>query len=409
VVDCNMKLTFIIQSALRAINHHKGRSLLTILGIVIGITGIIATTAIGSGAQKKAREQILAYGSHSIAFSRGNWLAQGVTKRPKHFTEEVVETIRQQNNKIEFITPILRTHQSPIEYEGKPFSAHLRGMYPEGFAINEHKIERGILYTHNHEDRKENVVVLDAASAEAIFRWKNPIGQTLRLHGIPFTVIGVLEEPKVKGRWDIGQLFMYIPFSTGRKYFMKGGQRLDQFVMSTHNIKDNDAVIRQTVRTLRAAHNLEKGQPNDFLYFDRQGMADAAEGGSRIIGLFALIAASIALLVGGIGVMNIMLVAVQERTKEIGIKLALGATRTIILRQFLIESIFLCSTGGFLGIFIGLLISHGIAKFTSLPAIIEIAPMIIAFIITVLIGIFFGFYPARKASLLNPVEALTEY
>lgn len=404
-----MNLSFIIQSALRAISHHKGRSLLTILGIVIGIAGIIATTAIGSGAQKKTREQLLAYGSHSIAFSRGNWLAQGVTKKPKYFTEEDITNIRQQNSKIEFISPILRTHQSHIEYEGKPYSANIRGMYPEGFAINEHKLALGILYTQNHEDRKANVVVLDAATADAMFKWKNPVGETIRMHGIPFTVIGVLEEPKVKGRWDIGQLFVYVPFATGQKYFSKGGRSLDQIVMSTYDIKDNDAVIRQTVRTLRAAHNLKKGEPNDFLYFDRHGMADAAESGSKIIGLFALIAASIALLVGGIGVMNIMLVAVQERTKEIGIKLALGATRKIILRQFLIESIVLCSTGGFLGIIIGLAISHGIAQFTSLPAIVEVMPMLVAFMITVLIGIFFGFYPARKASLLKPVEALTEY
>jgi putative ABC transport system permease protein len=204
---------------------------------------------------------------------------------------------------------------------------------------------------------------------------------------------------------------MLIPFTVGKRYFDygRGSAVLGGIMLSTFDEKDNPSVMQQITTILRASHHLEENDPDDFMIFDTQMMAEAAEAGSKVIALFALIAASIALLVGGIGVMNIMLVAVQERTREIGIKLALGATGTIIQLQFLIEAVVLSVSGGLLGVAVGIGISYLLGHFTQLPAIVEIPPIIISFLMTVMIGLFFGFYPARKASLFDPVEALVEH
>lgn len=394
--------------AFRAIGHHKGRSLLTVLGIVIGIAGIIATSAIGSGAQKKARDQILSYGERSIDVWSGNWAAHNKIKPDVPLTIHDVETIGTQCEKIELITPLIKRNSLIIEFQGNKFDAELTGARECGFEINNEKAEMGSLFTQEHDLVKENVVVINKEAADALFKWTFPIGQIIRVNKIPFKVIGVLAPPKVPRRWDIGKLKVVMPFLTAQKYFCYSSTKVDCISFSVYNEQYNEEVKRQVTRILRASHRLEDNDPNDFMIWDIQGMAEAAEGGSKIIALFALIAASIALLVGGIGVMNIMLVAVQERTKEIGIKMALGAPGKTILRQFLIESVVLCMVGGLLGVGVGVGVAYGLEHFSTLPAIIEILPIIMGFLITIFIGIFFGYYPARQASLLDPVHALTE-
>lgn len=402
-----MNTALVIRMAMRAIGHHKGRSLLTVLGIVIGIAGIIATTAIGSGAQKKARDQILSYGERSIDVWSGNWAAHNKIKPDVPLTIQDTDIIALQCKKIQHISPLLRAHNI-IEFQGNKFEADIAGVRESGFAINDEKIEIGSFFTHEHDLFKENVIVINKEAADALFKWQSPIGQIIRVGKIPFKVIGVLMPPKVPRRWDIGKLKVVMPFLTMQKYFSYSTTTVHGISFSTYHEQDNEIVKRQVTRILRASHRLEDNDPNDFMVWDTQGMAEAAEGGSKIIGLFALIAASIALLVGGIGVMNIMLVAVQERTKEIGIKMALGAPGKTILRQFLLESVVLCMVGGVLGIGFGVGVAYALEHFSSLPAIIEITPIIFGFLITIFIGLFFGYYPARRASLLDPVQALTE-
>lgn len=402
-----MNIALVIRMAMRAIGHHKGRSLLTVLGIVIGIAGIIATTAIGSGAQKKARDQILSYGERSIDVWSGNWAAHNKIKPDVPLTIQDVDIIALQCKKIEYISPLLRSHNI-IEFQGNKFEADVAGVRESGFSINDEKINIGSFFTHEHDLFKENVVVINKEASDALFKWQSPIGQIVRVGKIPFKVVGVLMPPKVPRRWDIGKLKVIMPFLTMQKYFSYSSTTVHGISFSTYHEQDNEIVKRQVTRILRAAHRLEDNDPNDFMVWDTQGMADAAEGGSKIIGLFALIAASIALLVGGIGVMNIMLVAVQERTKEIGIKMALGAPGKTILRQFLLESVVLCMVGGVLGVGSGVGIAYALEHFSSLPAIIETTPIILGFLITIFIGLFFGYYPARRASLLDPVQALTE-
>ncbi len=402
-----MNIALVIRMAMRAIGHHTGRSLLTVLGIVIGIAGIIATTAIGSGAQKKARDQILSYGERSIDVWSGNWAAHNKIKPDVPLTIQDADIIALQCKKIEYISPLLRSHNI-IEFQGNKFEADIAGVRESSFSINDEKINIGSFFTHEHDLFKENVVVINKEASDALFKWQSPIGQVVRVGKIPFKVIGVLMPPKVPRRWDIGKLKVIMPFLTMQKYFSYSSTTIHGISFSTYREQDNEIVKRQVTRILRASHRLEDSDPNDFMVWDTQGMADAAESGSKIIGLFALIAASIALLVGGIGVMNIMLVAVQERTKEIGIKMALGAPSKTILRQFLLESVVLCMVGGVLGVGSGVGVAYALEHFSSLPAIIETTPIVLGFFITIFIGLFFGYYPARRASLLDPVQALTE-
>ncbi len=402
-----MTLLFTFRMVIRALSHHKGRSFLTVLGIVIGITGVVAITAIGRGSQKKARDQILSFGSKSIGFSMGNPNAKNVTKPPKPITLEEINAIKQQCPKIEHLSPCIWQHNCSIEYDGKLFSGRLQGVRENYLTINEQTMQSGGFFTKHHNERGDCVVVIDDIARENIFKYNDPIGKIIRLNKIPFTIIGVRAPPKIKSKWDSEQIRVYIPFIVAYNYFMFDKSQLG-FEVSTYHEKDSVEVTRQVTRILRSMHHLEDDEPNDFMSFDAQVMAEVAEKGAMIIAMFALIAAAIALLVGGIGVMNIMLVAVKERTKEIGIKMALGAPQKLILRQFLFESITLSALGGLIGILIGVTLSFLLARYTDLPAIVEITPVLIAFIITLLIGVFFGYYPAFKASRLNPVEALVD-
>jgi len=392
--------------SIKAISHHFARSLLTMLGIIIGIAGIIATFSIGRGAQKKTREEILSHGSKVIEFHRGNWMSHQSTRPAKEFTEEEIDLIASQVETIEYITPAIRVFQAVLEYGGTEYKVNPQGFKPCGFSIFEYEIDRGIFFTSLHEAYKENVIVIDHKAAQAIFGWQNPIDKVVRIMGIPFTVIGTLKKPKIEWRKE-PILDIFMPFATAKKYFLTD-YSFDTFFLTAYNTDDNGEIIRQAVRILRATHHLNNEEPSDFMYYDKRDIAAAAEKGAKIVGLFALIAASIALLVGGIGIMNIMLVAVKERTREIGLKLSMGATQKIILLQFLFEAIILCLFGGFGGIVVGLLAIGIISSATQLPSLLEVWPMVIALCVTFFIGVFFGFYPAFQASRLNPVDALAE-
>lgn len=400
-------ISLLTRSALHALSHHKGRSLLTMLGIIIGIGGIIVTSAIGKGAQVKAREQLLAFGSKAMQISAGNFLAR-TPKSPKLFSREELQRIQEQIPLIQYLSPKIATH-GEISYQAKTLAAEVEAFNADGFPISDLILHKGSLFNQNHVTRQEHVVVLPADTAKALFAWEDPLGKIIRINKIPFTVIGILAEPKIKSRWDIGQLDVYIPLSVGELYFNKELPNcFTRCNLSPFNEHDTDEIKRLTRRILRAAHNLSHDEPDDFMIWDLQSMAQAAEAGAKIIGLFALLAASIALLVGGIGIMNIMLVAVSERTKEIGIKMALGATKSLIRKQFLIEAIVLCLIGGSLGSLVGSGIAFFLSTFSGLPAIIELGPLLIALFITSLIGLCFGFYPAYKASNLNPIQALLD-
>jgi putative ABC transport system permease protein len=400
-----MMTHMMILMAFRAIRHHAFRSLLTLLGIVIGIAGIIAIVAVGKGAQKKARDQFLAYGSKSIDLSPGNFLARS-KKPPKRLTLDDINAIYAQCPSIQYVSPVIY-RQGNAEYEGDTKSVHFIGGSENTLQISERTLQSGVYFSRTDIERKENVVVLSHTTAESFFKLQDPRGAVIRINKIPFTVIGVLAPPKLKGKWDnLGFLDIFAPFSTVQKYF---GDYVNDLEMCTYTDAQVPEAIRQLEKVFRAAHHLEEGESNDFVIRDTQTFAAAAEEASKSVGLFSIIAALIALIVGGIGVMNIMLVAVKERTKEIGIKSALGATRNIIRTQFLLEAIAICMLGGLVGVVSGVTVSMVLDRFFHITAIVEPMPVLAAFLFTALIGLVFGFYPAESAARMRPVEALAEY
>lgn len=394
-----------VRMAFRAIFHHTVRSLLTLLGIVIGIAGIIAIVAVGKGAQKKAREQHLAYGSKSIDIESGNFMSP-TKKPPKPLKLDDIEVIRAQCPSVQYVSPMAFRGSVTVEYEGNTSSAKIMGVNEEAIHISERTMQIGTDLSLQHILHKENVAVLSPRMADFFFKLQDPCGSIIRINKHPFTVVGVVAPPKIKGKWEgLGLPEIYIPFSTHQKHF---GINIEVISMSTYTDEQVPEAVRQLEKVFRAIHHLEDGEQNDFMIWDRQTFAAAAEEAAKSVGLFAIIAALIALLVGGIGVMNIMLVAVQERTKEIGIKTALGATMNVIRMQFLLEAIAICMVGGIIGVTFGISASVVLDRMFSIPAIVELTPVLVAFFITVLIGLVFGFYPAERAARLRPVEALTE-
>lgn len=410
-----MQITLLLQTALRAIYKHKIRSFLTILGIMIGVGAIIITFSIGSGAEKKVQKQILAMGENAVFILPGDIIDRGSVRsssaNPSKLQEKDVYALKQQIPEIDKISRGLQSLQL-IEFGGNAVMQRIFGTDENALRINDNKLKRGTFFTEDDVKNRINVAVIGKEVAENLFKnGQDPIGKTIRIAKKPFTVIGIMDHIDFFWGTDNPNTRIYVPYSVAKKYYKEPGQKEEDLGFIALNLKTPKThptlpVIRKIKRVLRFMHDLDEEDKDDFIIFDQQSTTESAQEASGVIKMFALIAASISLLVGGIGVMNIMLVSVQERTKEIGIRLALGATQYVIQLQFLQEAVILSSIGGFIGVGLGLIGTVVISRITHLPAEIELLPMLGSLIITVMVGIFFGYYPARKASLLNPVDAL---
>ncbi|QQR49342.1 ABC transporter permease [bacterium] len=406
-----MNSRILIKSSLRALNHHKGRSFLTILGIIVGIASIIATLAIGYGAEEKMRKSILAIGNNYIELWRGNFTLEGATKsikqkETKKLTTADVTSLNNQCPGIKKISPVI-FDRGIIEYHGSAVMCDIKGGNDELLSVMGRSLSKGANMTQHHIQKGTRVALLGDQTAKDLFKTVDPIGRTIKVKNILFTVIGVIKKiDNAPGHRD-PNLDVIIPFTSAKKYLKNhNSSTIHGIVIAGKSLDKMPTIVRQIKKIMRARHNLGIDEPNDFSIIDQASMLKAAKASSTIFNIFLLIVASISLLVGGIGVMNIMLVSVTERTQEIGIRMALGASHALILQQFLIESVVLCFIGGIIGIVLGL-VTPFIAQYTfQLPAVIRIEPIIVAFCTIFLIGLIFGFYPAQKAARLNPVEAL---
>jgi putative ABC transport system permease protein len=407
----NTKLLF--KNAYRCLMHHKGRSLLTLLGIIIGIAAIIATLAIGYGVEEKIKKQIMTFGDNFIMVWAGNFAQEGVTqskrrKRPKRMTLEDIKAFKNQCPEIKQASPFL-SFREIVMYQGTNLLCQIKGGDENFLDVAGRKIERGDFFTSHHVQKKSRVIVLGNKTAKDLFKTIDPVGQIVQIKGLEFKVIGIIEKiGKALGSQD-PNFDSFIPYTTSKKYIHGViNNEIHGICISAKSVDQTQGLAKQIRKILRSRHNLEPEEPNDFMCIDQKGMMEAAESSAGTLNIFLLIIASISLLVGGIGVMNIMLVSVTERRKEIGIRMALGAPNRVILKQFLIESVVLCFVGGVIGIILGMIapyITHYVADF---PVVLKLHPVVISVFTIFLIGIVFGYYPAWKASRLNPVEALLE-
>lgn len=421
-----MKTIVLFKTALHAIARHAGRSFLTVLGIMIGIAAIVITFSIGRGAEEKIRKQIMTMGEGAMYVIPGNVITRGAVRsslaKPVRLTMRDLEAIRAQCPEIANISRSTFTLET-LEYGGSASKDRVLGSDANVLEINKNKLRLGSFFTNEHVYQRIPVAVLGDKIAEKLFGQEYPIGKAVRINGNPFMVIGIMEPQEHFWGTEDPNMRTFVPFTVARKLFRGpvtqpsedlgpisrvDQEDLDAIAIGARQDADVDVLLRRVKRILRFQHNIRPNEEDDFTILDQKSIARAAQDAAGVIKLFGLIAASISLLVGGIGVMNIMLVSVQERTQEIGLRMALGATKLLVQWQFLIEAMVLCALGGMIGVGLGVSGQAFMVRFTNLPSIIEMMPLVASLLITVLIGMFFGYYPARKASCLNPIDALLE-
>ncbi len=400
----------IFSIAIRAVKANKMRSVLTSLGIIIGVAAVIVMLSIGNGAQISIQNEMKTLGSNLIIVRSGVATSSGA--RGGHGSQPTMkagdgDAIQEKIEKIRLAAPILE-ETAQIVYGNTNWSTGITGTDNRMFEIKEWELSYGRLFSEADVKNAAKVAILGQTVVNELFGDVEPLGKTIRIKGIPFKVIGVLVGRGQSGMGQDQDDAVYIPISTAQKKVM-GTSFPDQvrFVMlqavdaeSTYTAQDE---IRQL---LRQRHNLGVNKEDDFVIMNLTQMMEMMENSTKIMTILLGAIASISLLVGGIGIMNIMLVSVTERTREIGIRMAIGAKAWDIRWQFLTESLVLSLLGGLIGVVIGLAGAELVAAFSSLPAKVSLFYVLLPFSFAGLVGLFFGFYPAYKASLLNPISAL---
>ena len=407
-----MKLLDAVISALDALRLHKLRSALTMLGIIIGVGAVITMIAIGSGAQAQVEEQIKALGTNLIVVIPGSVTSGGVRMGAgsrSSLTEDDAYAMQRELADVQAAAPALRG-TGQLVFGGTNWSTQFYGVTPEYFEVRNWVIATGKAFDPADVTGAGKVVLLGETVARSLFGDSDPIGQVVRVRKVPMEVIGVLER---KGQSLQGQDqddVILMPITTARNRILGGNQAKLRSV-GTISVKVRDGADMAHAEAelstlLRQRHRLQPGQPDDFTLRNLAEVLGAREESTRVMTMLLAAVASVSLLVGGIGIMNIMLVSVTERTREIGLRMAVGARAKDILSQFLVEAVTLALVGGMCGILLGVSGSYAIAHFAGWRTDLDVNAIVLAVSFAAAVGVFFGFYPARKASRLLPIEAL---
>jgi putative ABC transport system permease protein len=405
-----MNFLMTLRIAFKALGRNKMRSSLTMLGIIIGVGAVIAMIAIGSGAKARIQEQIASMGSNLLIVLSGSATSGGFrhgSGSVPTLTVDDAKAIAAELPAVKYAAPILRG-VTQVVYGNQNWATVSYGTTPEGLLIRDWPTVKGRSLIQADVDGAAKVCLLGQTVVEYLFGEMDPVGQVVRIKKFPFTVVGVLS---TKGQTTWGQDqddVVYVPLTTGQRLLF--GQQFPGMVWSisvqatapdTMNLAEE-----QITQLLRQRHRLRANQDNDFMIRNLTEAFSAAEESARVMSILLGAIASISLLVGGIGIMNIMLVSVTERTREIGIRMAVGARGKDILWQFLVEALVLSLIGGIIGILIGIGASQLISQMFKWPTLISIQALLLSFSFSGGVGIFFGFYPARKAAQMDPIEAL---
>lgn len=393
--------------ALEGLRANKLRSILTMLGIIIGVGAVIAMVSIGMGVREKVQGSIASLGSNLIIVSPGATSSSGVRQAAgsnTSLTNKDWQAIAREVQGVSLAAPSV-SRQYQIIYGNKNWITNVQGTTPEYLEVRNFTIEAGTFFSTKDIDTRTRVAVLGKTTADNLFVDINPIGQTIRINKAPFQVIGVLEaKGQSAGGMDQDDLIL-IPLTTAQERVL-GITYLHSISIQAQNADVINQVQQDITDLLRSRHRLGPTMPDNFTVRNLAAVMATAEETTQSITLLLGNIAAISLLVGGIGIMNIMLVSVTERTREIGIRKALGATYWNILLQFLIEAIVIGVTGGLIGIGLGIGASLAISSVAGWNTVVSVFSIVLAFAFSVFIGLFFGIYPARKAALLDPIEAL---
>ena len=404
-----MNFLAILKVAVRALNRNKLRTALTMLGIIIGVGAVIALVSIGQGAQAMIQDQINQMGTNMMFIMPGNVFFGGASLgagAASTLTEEDVQAMVKEIPTIAAASPVVRASGQMV-FGNQNWFSQIQGTNEKFPLIRNWKVERGDFFTDLDVRSADRVIVLGKTTADKLFSGVDPVGQMIRVRNLPFRVVGVLA---AKGQSMVGQDqddTAVVPYTTAQRKLL--GQQIpsiNQAMISAISPEASSITETQVAGLLRQRHKIQPGQTDDFSV---RNMTDVAQTSAQVTTLLTILLGSIAaisLIVGGIGIMNIMLVSVTERTREIGIRMAVGARPNYIRLQFLTESLVLSLVGGFVGVVIGGSLAALIARVLGWPTLVSALSIFISFAFATAIGIFFGYYPAHKAAALDPIEAL---
>ncbi|MDL5514622.1 ABC transporter permease [Arenibacter sp. M-2] len=403
-----MRLLNLFKIAFNAIILNKARTLLTMLGIIIGVAAVIAMLAIGEGSKESIRSTISSMGSNMITISPGADMRGGVRQERsvmESLTLDDYKAIEQQADLLTYITPVVNGNGQVINGSNN-WPSSIYGVNPDYLNIKVIELQSGSMFTDAEVQTASKVVLIGQTVVDNIFPdGGDPVGKMIRFNSIPFKVIGVLEE---KGENTFGQDqddVVIAPYTTVQKRIL-AIDHLNQVIASAVSEEDAPDAVTQVTEILRSQHKLTDNEDDDFHVRSMEELISTFSATSEMLTILLVAVAGISLLIGGIGIMNIMYVSVKERTKEIGLRMAVGGKGSDILMQFLIEAILISITGGLLGVILGLGSTVFIEKFLHWPTEVALYSIIISFAVCAVTGIFFGWYPARKAAALDPITAL---
>ncbi len=398
-----------LKIALNSLRVNKMRSALTSLGIIIGVSAVIAMLAIGSGTNKQVQENMESMGSNLLTVrsstAKSGGVSMGMGSKPTLSVKDA-EAISRNARGVDAVAPLMSSSKQ-VMFGNQNWQTTIYGITTPYLYVKNYEVESGKSFTRDDDRNSAKVAIIGSTVANELFGDIDPVDKTLRIGNVPFRVVGVLKSKGQSGPFDQDDLVL-IPLTTAqRKVFgtdFPGS--VNQILVKADSVDDSSIAEKDVEEILRARHNLGKSQDNDFEIRNNAEFQESLKANVRSITVFLIFVAAISLLVGGIGVMNIMLVSVTERTKEIGIRMAIGARAQDIRLQFLVEALVLALVGGLIGVITGIAIALIFSAVSSRPVVFTLMPILISFSFSGLVGIVFGLYPAYKASLLNPIDAL---
>jgi putative ABC transport system permease protein len=402
-----MNLLILFRLAMQSILKNRTRALLTMLGIVIGVAAVIVMVAVGYGARSRIREQINNLGTNMIVITPGASTSGGVSQGAQAFatlTLADAEKIRSQSQTVSAVSPVI-VGRSQVLASGSNWRTSINGVDTDYQTIRDWQTDSGAFFGPEDVRAARSVAVLGRTVAQRIFPGSDPVGQEIQIAALRFMVMGVLAPKGQTASGSDSDDVILVPYTTAATR-LTGRPRIPQILASTASEGDLPAAQEEIRILLRETHQIGGGDDDDFTVRNQTDLAAAAESSTRVMTLLMAAIASISLLVGGIGIMNIMLVSVTERTREIGIRLAIGARGSDVLIQFLVESVVMGALGGVVGLLVGFAGSKVLAQVTGWETVISPFVMVGSVAFSGAVGVFFGFYPARKAAALNPIEAL---
>ena len=403
-----MNIGNLIKVAISSLFRNKMRTALTMLGIVIGIASVIAMVSIGQASTQSVKSELSSMGSNMIMIMPARQQRGGIDmgmSSSKSLDNKDLESLKKNTRYVAAVSPNVSTNKQLI-YGNNNHSCSINGVDPSYLDIRKYSLKEGVMFTDDDVKRYNKVCVIGQTVVDALFtNGESPIGKTVRFGSIPMTVIGVLEEKGQNGMGNDQDDIVFAPYTTIQKRFL-GITYFNMMYASATSEEESELAATEITYILRSNHGIKNGADDDFDIRTQEELVSTMSSISSLMTTLLAAIASISLIVGGIGIMNIMYVTVTERTKEIGLRMAIGAHNRDIKLQFLCESVILSLIGGIIGIIFGLIVAYVASKLMNMPYVVSQMAIIASFFVCALTGIFFGWYPAKKAANMDPITAL---